>query len=262
MVVVRANGDVSTVAALDESMDYPTAVAFGGAGTVAVPTANHDAAFAAADETLRAARVAAAARPLDPIAAHKLATESHRKADELLAAVRADAEQHARLLAAVDASFTTARADVDRAADFIATRRNGVGRQARTRLAEADRLLQGAMALRDADPKAALDQARRAERLAEEAYSLAGNDFDQWDRGGPGAGAGRGGGSDLAGAILGGMAGSAIEKDVTKANGVEVTVRLDSGRIVAIIQEGSGGEFRPGDRVRVTSDGYTTRVTR
>jgi len=66
----------------------------------------------------------------------------------------------------------------------------------------------------------------------------------------------------VAGAILGGMAGSAIEKDVTKANGVEVTVRLDSGRIVAIIQEGSGGEFRPGDRVRVTSDGYTTRVTR
>jgi sugar lactone lactonase YvrE len=34
IVVVHANGDVSTVAALDESMDYPTALAFGGAGTV------------------------------------------------------------------------------------------------------------------------------------------------------------------------------------------------------------------------------------
>lgn len=66
----------------------------------------------------------------------------------------------------------------------------------------------------------------------------------------------------VAGAILGGIAGSAIEKDVTKANGVELTVRLDSGRIVAIVQEGSGAEFRPGDRVRVTSDGYTTRVSR
>ncbi|NDP41779.1 MAG: glycine zipper 2TM domain-containing protein [Aromatoleum sp.] len=66
----------------------------------------------------------------------------------------------------------------------------------------------------------------------------------------------------VAGAILGGIVGSAVEKDVTKANGVEVTVRLDSGRMVAIVQEGSGDEFRPGDRVRVTSDGYTTRVTR
>lgn len=66
----------------------------------------------------------------------------------------------------------------------------------------------------------------------------------------------------VAGAILGGIVGSAVEKDVTKANGVEVTVRLDSGRMVAIVQEGSADEFRPGDRVRVTSDGYTTRVTR
>jgi len=66
----------------------------------------------------------------------------------------------------------------------------------------------------------------------------------------------------VAGAILGGIAGSAIEKDATKANGVELTLRLDSGRIVAIVQEGSGAEFRPGDRVRVTSDGHTTRVTR
>jgi hypothetical protein len=31
---------------------------------------------------------------------------------------------------------------------------------------------------------------------------------------------------------------------------------------VAIVQEGTGAEPRPGDRVRVTSDGYTTRVTR
>ena len=66
----------------------------------------------------------------------------------------------------------------------------------------------------------------------------------------------------VAGAILGGVVGSAVEKDVTKSNGVEVTVRLDSGRIIAVVQEGSPEEFRPGDRVRVTSDGYTTRVSR
>jgi outer membrane lipoprotein SlyB len=66
----------------------------------------------------------------------------------------------------------------------------------------------------------------------------------------------------IGGAIVGGLIGSAIEKDVSKADGVEVTVRLDSGRMIAVVQEGTGAEFRPGDRVRVTSDGYTTRVSR
>ena len=66
----------------------------------------------------------------------------------------------------------------------------------------------------------------------------------------------------VAGAIIGGIAGHAIERDVNRANGIEVTVRLDSGRMIAVAQEGDGAEFRPGDRVRVLSDGRTTRVTR
>ena len=76
-------------------------------------------------------------------------------------------------------------------------------------------------------------------------------------------GAGRGSvAGAIGGAILGGLAGNAIEREGTKRNGVEVTVRLDSGRMVAIVQEETGEGFRPGDRVRVLSDGYTTRVTR
>lgn len=66
----------------------------------------------------------------------------------------------------------------------------------------------------------------------------------------------------VAGAILGGIAGSAVERDVTRANGIEITVRLDSGRMIAVVQEGNGPEFQPGDRVRVTSDGQHTRVSR
>jgi outer membrane lipoprotein SlyB len=66
----------------------------------------------------------------------------------------------------------------------------------------------------------------------------------------------------IAGAIVGGLVGTAVEKEVGKADGVELTVRLDSGRMIAVVQEGSGAEFRPGDRVRVTSDGYATRVSR
>jgi hypothetical protein len=32
--------------------------------------------------------------------------------------------------------------------------------------------------------------------------------------------------------------------------------------MIAIAQQGTGDEYRPGDRVRVLSDGYTTRVSR
>jgi outer membrane lipoprotein SlyB len=66
----------------------------------------------------------------------------------------------------------------------------------------------------------------------------------------------------VVGALIGGAIGNAVERDATKANGVEITVRLDSGRMLAIVQDGPVGEFRPGDRIRVLSDGYTTRVSR
>ncbi|MBS0320817.1 MAG: glycine zipper 2TM domain-containing protein [Proteobacteria bacterium] len=66
----------------------------------------------------------------------------------------------------------------------------------------------------------------------------------------------------VAGAIIGGLAGNAIESNANTRNGVEVTVRLDSGRMIAIVQQDGGEQFRVGDRVRVLSDGYTTRVSR
>ncbi|WP_372013591.1 outer membrane lipoprotein [Pseudoxanthomonas sp. 10H] len=64
----------------------------------------------------------------------------------------------------------------------------------------------------------------------------------------------------VGGAVAGGAAGNAIA-GTTRA-GVEVTVQLESGRTVAVVQEGSPDQFRVGDRVRVASDGVTTRVTR
>ncbi|MDM7322234.1 MAG: hypothetical protein P3W87_002905 [Gammaproteobacteria bacterium] len=81
------------------------------------------------------------------------------------------------------------------------------------------------------------------------------------------AGAGIGSGSTtrtvgaLAGAIIGGMAGAAAEEGITRQDGLEITVRLDSGRTIAVVQA-ADVQFRPGDRVRVlyARDG-TTRVT-
>ena len=62
------------------------------------------------------------------------------------------------------------------------------------------------------------------------------------------------------GALLGGLGGAAAEEAVTRQKGVEITVKLDSGRMLAITQA-ADEEFRVGDRVRVLSDGGTTRVS-
>lgn len=63
----------------------------------------------------------------------------------------------------------------------------------------------------------------------------------------------------IAGAILGGVIGQNVEKSANERPGVEITVLLDSGKYVAVVQE-SDEAFRAGDRVRVLS-GRRTRVT-
>jgi outer membrane lipoprotein SlyB len=64
----------------------------------------------------------------------------------------------------------------------------------------------------------------------------------------------------ILGAVAGGFAGSAIEEGVTKKNALEITVKLDGGQIIAVVQE-MGEIFSPGERVRVLSGSGSTRVT-
>lgn len=65
----------------------------------------------------------------------------------------------------------------------------------------------------------------------------------------------------IGGAVLGGMAGAAVEEGVTRQQGIEVTVRLDNGRMMAIAQ-GADQTFAPGERVKViTAADGTSRVT-
>ena len=66
--------------------------------------------------------------------------------------------------------------------------------------------------------------------------------------------------SSVIGAVVGGLAGSAIEEGVTRTDGVELTIKLDSGGLTAIVQEATE-EFHAGDRVRLLDGGGTTRVT-
>jgi outer membrane lipoprotein SlyB len=65
----------------------------------------------------------------------------------------------------------------------------------------------------------------------------------------------------IGGAILGGIIGQNVEKSANERRGVEVTVLLDSGKYVAVVQE-DDERFRAGDRVRILSGrGGITRVT-
>ena len=80
--------------------------------------------------------------------------------------------------------------------------------------------------------------------------------------GGSTIGGGRGSAvAAVLGAIAGGLAGAAIEEGATTQNGVEITVRLDNnGRSLAVVQT-ADEPFKLGDRVRVLSNPYETRIS-
>ena len=64
----------------------------------------------------------------------------------------------------------------------------------------------------------------------------------------------------IGGAVVGGLVGSAIEENATRQPGLEITVRLDNGRMLAVTQAADQPFYR-GDRVRVlTSYDGTARV--
>jgi outer membrane lipoprotein SlyB len=67
--------------------------------------------------------------------------------------------------------------------------------------------------------------------------------------------------SSVIGAVLGGLAGHAAEQQGGRQAGIEIAIKLDDGRSISIVQA-VGEVFRPGDRVRIISDGITARVTR
>ncbi|GLK89581.1 outer membrane lipoprotein [Pseudomonas turukhanskensis] len=63
------------------------------------------------------------------------------------------------------------------------------------------------------------------------------------------------------GAVAGGLLGSLTEEGLTRAQGVEITVREDDGSMRAYVQEVQENEiFRVGERVRIMSVNGTSRV--
>lgn len=65
----------------------------------------------------------------------------------------------------------------------------------------------------------------------------------------------------VGGAALGATAGALAEDEFQKTDGLQITVRLDSGRSVSIVQAREGSNFSYGQRVRVvTSPNGKARV--
>lgn len=64
------------------------------------------------------------------------------------------------------------------------------------------------------------------------------------------------------GAVIGGMAGAAAEEAITRKKGLELTVELDNGRTISVVQE-ADQDIAVNDRVRVlTNDDGSVRVIR
>ncbi|MDX1915322.1 MAG: glycine zipper 2TM domain-containing protein [Methylophilus sp.] len=62
------------------------------------------------------------------------------------------------------------------------------------------------------------------------------------------------------GAVAGGLAGSAVEEVATRKDALEITVKLDGGALIAIVQEADEA-FNIGDQVRIIENGSTSRVS-
>src|SRR5919108_2260909 len=63
----------------------------------------------------------------------------------------------------------------------------------------------------------------------------------------------------ILGAVGGGLAGNAIEHSGSEHEGQEITVRLDNGSTIAVVQ-GGAPELRPGDRVQVLTGSRGARI--
>jgi hypothetical protein len=185
-------------------------VASGDATGLPAQIARAEAALTAADAALR---TDGGSRP-DPLAALRQVEEADVALEQALGTARDAQAQRQRAAAALEQALATARATIAAAGDFIGTRRGAVGPEARTRLAEAQRHLDAAVALGSSDPVGALREAQQAGALAQRALDSAQADVSSWSSpsgagygGGPvpGGFAGGRGGVDLGSLVLGGI---------------------------------------------------------
>ena len=141
----------------------------------------------------------------DPIALTRDLRAAETALDKALEPARGEADRTERARAQLIAALGPLRSRIRAVADYIDTRRGAVGPEARTRIAEAQRILEEAEPLVRTDPPRGLDSVQRADQLAAQAQWQAQADVEEFERkrsGGPG---GLGGGSNAGSLILGGI---------------------------------------------------------
>lgn len=170
--------------------------------------------IAGTEQTVTDVRAKLAAGPINPLEIAQRLDVANRSIDGVLQGVRDGRMQTQRAQSSLQQTLMAAKARISACEDFITARRGAVGPEARTRLAEAGRLVVQAEQTAAADPVTALGQAQRAAQLADEATQLAQRDVGgfQPQQGGLGDifGGGTtqtqgGGGNGAMGAILGGI---------------------------------------------------------
>lgn len=143
-----------------------------------------------------------------PLSCMRRIEEANVQLDEALAGVRDKEEQDRRSRSALQQALMSARSQISGTSDYIAARRGGVGSEARTRLAEAQRNLDHALSIAREDPTTALSYAHQANVLAGQAAKIAQTDVEGFGGyGGYGGGmySRHRGGSGMGGAMLGGI---------------------------------------------------------
>jgi tetratricopeptide (TPR) repeat protein len=147
---------------------------------------------------------------MDPLGLGRRLAVAKDELDKGLASVRSQNDRDRSARETLSHTLVAAQAQVSSASEYIWARRGGVGPEARTRLAEAERYLEAAQQMRQSNPSEAVTHANEAVRLAGEAQYIAQSDVDSFGYGGFGAPAGGHGyrgrsNSGVGGAMLGGI---------------------------------------------------------
>ncbi|WP_136609601.1 TPM domain-containing protein [Sinomonas albida] len=189
----------SALADTENDLAQAKAMAQGGQnGELAGPIAGVEAALAQARQELTQEKT-------DPVAILARVEKAHQQLDDVLAGVRDKEQQAQRAAASLQQAIRSAQDAIGATSDYIAARRGGVGTEARTRLAEAQRNVDYALSIAQSDPTSALAYAEQANSLAQQAAQIAQQDVDQFAGFGGGWGGGRNYGGGIGGAILGGI---------------------------------------------------------
>jgi hypothetical protein len=150
----------------------------------------------------KAVDTAQASGSTDPLGAFTQLTKADAELDRLLAEVAQERATAERLARTFDQALFTAQSRVRAVSDYIDTRRGSIGPEARTRLAEAVRQLEGAEANRSTNLNEAIAYANGASMLAAQAQSLANADLQTAQRAYTSQ---YGSGNSNMGAIMGGI---------------------------------------------------------